>query len=1005
MRSSVRTACFAAAVGFILVSPSPAAEPAKSPRHESPPSASEAIKWAWQSAQLFKQGKYRDAIPPTKKLLDSYSAAFGNDSRIIVKWLNNLGTLYSLTGDFREARVCLDRALKIEQRTDGKSLATADALDSLGILLEKTGELKDARRCFEQALAIYNQHRPKSLRTADICNNLGIVLHTQGEFARGRNYQEQAVAIYEETGGKANPTTGMMLSNLGESMRQVGEFESARTCFEKSVAILEIALPPNHPNRGAVLHNYATLLAQMHQYKAARTRFLQAIEIDEAALGDHSRTAAAHAGLGLLYFWMRDYDAAQRSYERALEIETKVFSKNSVSAAVVLVNLGNLFLVRNHYDEARRCLEQGLAIFRSNLGERSLKTARTLLLLAMLEAKLERWTTAAELADKSRRIVRSNSMQLLSVLAEREQLAYLAQYDRSDWHAGLTIGLARPDDPQLANLSATWLLNGKENAQEASAGRVLAARRSANTETSDVLKRLFEVQMQIAKLSQIATNAENLENHQARMSELGAEEAKLTRRLGEVGVISDGTNPWIPLDALRASLPDGAVMVNVIRLLVPRLKESVETATPRYIAWVIPKAGDGNVKIVDLGPASAIDKSVVQVRQDTENQTASSSLEELSRKVYGPLAEYLKDADQWIVSPDGSLWLVPWQMLLIGNGQYAVERYRISYAMSGRELVKNDGRFHSEEPGVAMANPDFSAALDPPAEPPFHLAIGDDWRAPDGKLPKKWARLPGTAQEIESTLPQMTSYLGKKPHVFIGGAATETVFKRSRQPRVAVLSTHGFFLPEQEAGLRIEDPVAARASPSLRLDNPLLRTGLVLAGANHHGTLTADELALASDDGILTGLEIVGIDLRGTEMVVLSACNSGLGDVRAGEGVAGLRHAFQLAGADAVLATLWKIPDTETAWLMDQFWKSLAAGSSKADALRTAQLMILYHRDKLLARAARERRESTSTARRGEGEPIDFDPARIKPPAGSTSSPRPGLAAPIYWAAFTLTGE
>ncbi|HEX3655389.1 MAG TPA: CHAT domain-containing protein [Pirellulales bacterium] len=221
--------------------------------------------------------------------------------------------------------------------------------------------------------------------------------------------------------------------------------------------------------------------------------------------------------------------------------------------------------------------------------------------------------------------------------------------------------------------------NGKGNAQEASARRVLAARKAANTQTSELLKRLLDVQIQLAKLGQIPLNAENTKNLQSRMSDLVDEEGKLTRRLGEVGVVPD-SDPWIALQAFRDSLPGTTVMVNVIRLLAPRLNESVESVTPRYLAWVIPKAGKGDVKIVDLAPASAIDEIVAKVRRDIESEADTKSLEELSRLVYAPLARHLKGADRWIVSPDRSLWLVPWQVLLIGNGQYAIERHQISYA-------------------------------------------------------------------------------------------------------------------------------------------------------------------------------------------------------------------------------------------------------------------------------------------------------------------------------------
>jgi CHAT domain-containing protein len=262
------------------------------------------------------------------------------------------------------------------------------------------------------------------------------------------------------------------------------------------------------------------------------------------------------------------------------------------------------------------------------------------------------------------------------------------------------------------------------------------------------------------------------------------------------------------------------------------------------------------------------------------------------------------------------------------------------------------------EAPLVLADPDFD--LDPgKARAEAGRLLGKGRQQATRTLSGAWRlgrvpRLPGTAAEARAIAPSLQAYAGVAPRVYTQTEALEAVVKAARHPRVLVLCTHGFFLPDQE--MPRDD--RSKAKGTRKWENPLLRCGLLLAGCNNAARMTG------ADDGVLTGLEVLGADLRGCELVVLSACETGLGEVQSGEGVAGLRRAFQLAGAKAVVSTLWHVPDESSAQLMALFFQNLSRGMSKAAALREAKLALIAQRRS------------------------DF-----------------AAAHPFFWAAFTLTGQ
>lgn len=382
------------------------------------------------------------------------------------------------------------------------------------------------------------------------------------------------------------------------------------------------------------------------------------------------------------------------------------------------------------------------------------------------------------------------------------------------------------------------------------------------------------------------------------------------------------------------------------------------------------KAGDvKRPQLVDLGKAEPIDEVVKEYRQEiagtAENcdQSGENSLEQrlaeksqrLYKLVFAPIEKVLGDTRTLYLSPDGDLNLIPFGVLQDASGNYLAEKYQFNYISSGRDLLRFGQETGEGRDVVIMADPDFDlsgqariAEAGKIGDKQVQLAMrSTEARRSTDLSQADFPPLPGSREEAEVITGMFPD---KTVRTYLGKEALEEVFKGLKSPKILHISSHGFFLEDEDkselyeqTGLMRSLQVTERPSfgPAMKIENPLLRSGLALAGANRFGK---EELPQGAEDGILTALEITGMNFWGTDLVVLSACETGVGETRRGEGVFGLRRAFQLAGAKTVIMSLWKVPDEETKELMVEFYKRLRAGEGKARALQNAQLAMMRAR-------------------------------------------------------------
>jgi CHAT domain-containing protein len=299
-----------------------------------------------------------------------------------------------------------------------------------------------------------------------------------------------------------------------------------------------------------------------------------------------------------------------------------------------------------------------------------------------------------------------------------------------------------------------------------------------------------------------------------------------------------------------------------------------------------------------------------------------------------PVRALLGQARRALLSPDGSLNLIPFAALVDEQNQYLITRYSFSYLTSGRDLLRWQTRLPGKSEPVIVADPAFGERAGVLLAQRRDVELRPDPR-PSASGPDRlyFPQLPATADEaraLQAILPRAA--------VFTGEHATEAALKRLSSPRLLHIATHGFFLTDsQTKQADTRDAVLLGGGLAglggAQFENPLLRSGLALSGANLRQS--------GEDDGVLTALEAAGLDLWGTKLVVLSACDTGVGEVKNGEGVYGLRRALVLAGSETQVMSLWPVADEGTRDLMIEYYQALQRGAGRSEGLRQVQLQML----------------------------------------------------------------
>lgn len=925
-----------------------------------------------------------------------------NGHPTLAAMLCNLGTLLGEQGDHHQAQRTFEQALAMCERLFPKERypkghsQLARAVFGLAAIQKDLGAFEASQANFEKALAMRRAVLPAGHpEIAASLNGLGYLLSAAGKYERALPVFEEALALRRAAFPKerfpaGHPELIVTLINLASELEDAGLHGRAIELLDEALAMARAQYPkakfPNgHLQLAAVLLNVSSHL----QKAGAGPRALPLAQEGVAMIrglfppaqhpNGHPTVAVALSYLAEAHRSVGDGKAAVGILEEMLAIQRRLAAASPRTTGnhglfLALNNLSHSYIEQRRFDQARPLLEEGMKelrlLFPANAfpnGHQYL--AATLLSQGMLSYAQGDDAKARELVGQSAVMQRKMTNQVIETMSEAESLSWI--------HAQAVARealLSLPDGPD--SVASTYQIAWESRAPIT---RVLEMRHAASllagSENAGGLQSLRNLRRKTERLLQDAKLA--ADERDKALAELADEQDRLERRLASA---IPELKRWRQRDSitpvqLAKALPETSVFIDLQSYF--RFERGVPWAgagkpqIPRhYVAFVT--APRSPTRRIELGPATPIDDAVERWLADINGRRATSHDQTIFRLVWEPISRVLSsNAQSLFIASDGSLAKMPWAAVPIGKDRLLLEQFAVAtvphgpflYERLGKPLATNDAAR-----GLAIGGVDFSGSNHAP--------------------------LPGTAQELDAV-----SRLSKVPMTRLTGknATSRNVVGALAKASYAHLATHGFF-----AG---RDLAAEQNRLKQARKNPSQGKFASQRGASRH-TLGYVGIVLAGGE-VLSGLSIVDLPLENLRLTVLSACETGLGELVGGEGVQGLQRAFHLAGCPNVVASLWKVPDVPTLVLMEEFYGRLWRKENPLppiEALREAQLAVMRNPRKVLERLGSMRAElakrglsETELETRGFGRDLGKLPGRGAIEETSRSPAQ-------WWAGFTLSG-
>jgi len=909
-------------------------------------------------------GDFSHAEPLLLHVLSVRKKMLGESDIKVASAMVKLADLYYRTSRFEQARQLFQDAISIQESKLGlQHPYVAKTYDSLARVFQMMGEFELAKIIYQKALAIkratLRQNHP-SLGTS--YSALGQVNLSLGDFSKAKPFFEKALSLRVEALGYSHPLVAASYNNLGLLFDRMGDYANAAEMYQKALTLAVKIHGQGHKSLIAPYMGLSNAYRETASFEKSIRLLEKTLAIVKHVYGlEDVNAALVYYRFGKTYRDMGKLSEAGKMFTYAMGIYKNKFGMQHKAVAAAMNNLAMIYMKKGEYTKAEDYFKRSLAIVQTILSPDHYQTSVALNRLAVLYGYEQKPKKSLALFQQAFRIESRHILNVFSIASEKQRMNLINKMIHEPvygFHVSLSlINHYFHDDQDALRYGLEMVFARKAIVFDAQSRQQQVIARSLNPAAKKTWGKLNAARSRLAKLlmgssshAKRAIIKKKVERLQSTIEKLEASLASSSQLVADQLKIRHAT-----VAAVAGRLAKHSVLVEFVRMQGRDWIRGTKTTAPEYLAFIL--HADGRIELKNLGNAVVLDHAIDRLIQPFHTvASVSEHLDEqiqasraLYEKIWRPLEKNLNHPDVVMISPDGALNLVPFAAMQNDRGEFVIENTIVSYVTSGRDLIARN-HFDAKLDLAIVANPDFDYSTNAYARG-SSAASSVATRSVDFSM--RFNPLPGTGKEA-AAIPALIA--GKRQLVLTGKDATEVSVLAISRPRILHLATHGFFLKDQmaEAGenqrgvhFKINKPVAdqtltiqslsaapAKQPPVIQnqVENPLVRSGLVLAGAN----LAAE--SKSSLDGLLTAMEVTNMDLNGTELVTLSACESGAGEVHAGEGVFGLRRAFVIAGAQNLLMSLWPVLDNVTAEQMYHFYKLYGKGEMPAKAFRNAQL-------------------------------------------------------------------